>query len=221
MTNLKFSSVVFMGLLLSGCSESIPSRINYGLMAIKPTQQVSVDNDPKPNQTPNEEKLLRYLAEKSDLIVIGRVKESKLLVDPAKKQSDSEKAFREGQLPTSVGSAGGKIFEVAVIETLYLRSEISTSKIVQIYSIGDPFSLHTRVARLVPDEKYLLFLSRANEGDIVNELKIEKRDAYMEFEDVHADQVFLVTEDAPEAIHLLKNDRVIKMVKSIVKELGQ
>lgn len=226
---LKLLSLGLLGLLIFGCSGTESSFAGHDFLANPNISPTPPDIEAQ-GEAQDEEELLRYLVEKSDLIVVGKVTESRFLVDPAKMKAEIENALREKRLlkdevyevaiGRGEGYIGGKIFDVAISETLYMRSQISSPKIVRVYSIGNPFSLHTRVVPLIPEQKYLLFLSRAKDVDIVNELKIQNPNASLGFENVLADSVFLVTEGATGAARPLKNnDRLIKVVKLIAKEL--
>jgi hypothetical protein len=210
MFKLSFS---ILGLLLFGCSGARPLLVDGFTTTPSGTPQ-HIERDDK-------EKLLRYLAERSDLIIICEATEARFLVDPEKKNEETEAALSEQRLANGSVYIGGNVFDVSISEILYKRPKIKSLSVARVYSTQNPFSLHTTVAPLIPKQKYILFLSKASEKDIVPELKIQNLDPEV-YENVGHESVFLVTEGATEAVLKLKNDdqKLIKMVNSIASKLN-
>jgi hypothetical protein len=163
---------------------------------------------------------LPNLLEKSDLIVIAEVTESRFLVDSQKREVEIENALRESRLPRGDTYIGGNVYDIAVIEVVYgiFREDFG---VLHVYSTDNPFSLHSRVAPLIQKHKYLLLLSKANDKSIDPKLKLQSSDG-SSVSSLNVKNLFQITDGNSESVVAVKNnDQKIKAIRSLVRKLIQ
>lgn len=201
---------LFAGLLLSGCA----------VEAISLDARKTAPYSNQPMETAQrEEDELRYLIEMSDLIVVGKMVQARRLVDPEKMREEFENIVQKKINSNPQRYIKGNVYTIAVSKTIYERRIISPSENVFVYSLGDFYSLHTRLIWFLPEREYLIFLSRATEKDISKEFKVSDLKDVSRVKQVSRNNLFLVTGESSGLRQTKDNDKLVRRVEKLVDEL--
>ncbi|MEZ5308081.1 MAG: hypothetical protein R2684_13125 [Pyrinomonadaceae bacterium] len=218
MFRLKLSSMLFVVFVSLNCS----------------VQNItSIDNEPDLQTSYVEaatgrghsDAVLRYLSERSTLIVTGSVKEVKWVVDPEKMSKDPAFAQHEERreisvLPRPDDWVLGLFIVLDVTEVIHSQAD-NKAGLVSIYVPGGYRSTESGTPRFLRDKNYLVFLSSAKKEDVVAGAEvIQPADLSQEKFTLNHKKVFTVTSGAVgQRLINDTNKNLVKKTKSIVREV--
>ncbi|MBA2378098.1 MAG: hypothetical protein H0V76_00820 [Blastocatellia bacterium] len=165
-----------------------------------------------------EESLLRYLAERSDFIGVVKLIGSDAIVDPVIWKERIDAAVRTNSLQANRG-VEGYVYKVQVVTPILTKPSFKNHKMLKVYSLGEPYSLHTRLVRFLPGREYLLFATKAKKSEVQSSLETIDRQNPLITEKVKVEDVVLVTGGQSGARLLEKDDQIVRKVKLIVGKL--
>lgn len=199
-----------MGLLLSGCSVEAASSFNgQGLVGAEQRRAERLD-----------EEELRHLVEMSDLIVVGKLKEAKTLVDPEKMSEEIASANLNKTLPKPQSYVKGMVYTLSVSSVIFSDQTKRLTQSVQVYSLGDPYSLHSELIHLLPGEEYLIFLSRASQEKIAQGIKVSNPTDITKTDRVSRRYLYVVAGGSNGVRQIKSGDKLIRLVKKLADLRG-
>ncbi|HMQ03779.1 MAG TPA: hypothetical protein PKD26_07675 [Pyrinomonadaceae bacterium] len=166
----------------------------------------------------DEESLFRHLAERSDFIGVVKLIGSETIVDPVIRKAEIDLSVRTSTLPSN-RAVKGYVYEVQVVTPVLTKPSFKKRKMLKVYSIGEPYSLHTRMVRFVPGREYLLFATKANKTEVQSSLETVDRQNPLMTKRVDVEEVVLVTGGQSGARLLEGDDQLVRKIKAIVRKL--
>ncbi len=156
---------------------------------------------------------LQKLLENSDLVVAGKLKETSTLINPTEMEKEMNRSGTN--LPNLRSYVEGLVHEIEITTTVLNKTDSTELQTVFIYTLGDPYSLHSTVIRPQNNEEYLFFLSLPK-NDEVEHLRILKPDE-VETVALSENALFSLTEGKAGAKQISENSDLLERVRSLAK----
>ncbi|MBX3245342.1 MAG: hypothetical protein KF685_12900 [Acidobacteria bacterium] len=168
----------------------------------------------------DDKSLFRHLTERSDFIGVVKLIRSEMIVDPDIWKEEIDLAVSTNTLPKN-RAVKGYVYELHVVTPILTKPTFKHRKTLQVYSIGEPYSLHTSLVRFLPGREYLLFATKAQSSEFEPKLETVDRKIPLMTKKVKVENVVFVT-DGQSGVRLLENDdQIVREIKAIVKKLSQ
>lgn len=162
---------------------------------------------------------LRQLAEGSDFIGVVKLVSQQFLVDPEVWKTEINKSANSNSLGKINLSVKGVVYELEVIDTILSLPLSEKRRSIKVYSVGDPFALHSGIVRYLPSREYLLFAKRAKNSDLQTQLETVNPQSPLTTTKTPASSFFLVTEPSDRERPFENDNQVVDKVKRMVKSL--
>lgn len=170
-----------------------------------------------PAKVSDEESLFRHLANQSDFVGIVKLIRSDAIVDPDIWKEEIRAAVTTSTLARTDRAVKGYVYEVQIVTPILTKQAFRNRKTLKVYSVGDPYTLHTRLVRFLPSREYLLFATKANYTEVRSDLETLDRQNPLVTKKLDAEKFVIVTGGQSGSRLLEKDDQIVRKVKKLLK----